>query len=66
MDWNLLLERESFPALVTSVCFALFFLLLRAVPAWYADRCWGIPRFHLRQHPLRAGVAFFSTPEIKQ
>ncbi|MGC1416857.1 MAG: transglutaminase domain-containing protein [Candidatus Acidiferrum sp.] len=66
MDWNLLLERESFLVLVISVCFTLFFLLLRAALAWYADRRLRIPRFHLREHILRAGVAFFSTPEIKQ
>jgi hypothetical protein len=66
MDWNLLLERESFLVLVISVCFTLFFLLRRAVLAWYADRRLRIPRFPLREHALRAGVAFFSTPEIKQ
>jgi hypothetical protein len=44
----------------------LFFLLVRAVLAWYADRRSRIPRFHLRQHFLRAGAAFFSAPEIKQ
>jgi hypothetical protein len=36
------------------------------VLAWYADSRLRIPRFHLREHALRAGVAFFSTPEIKQ
>lgn len=66
MNWNLLLERESFFVLVISVCLTLFFLLLRAVLAWYADRRLRIPRFHLREHALRAGVAFFSTPEIKE
>jgi hypothetical protein len=66
MDWNLLLERESFLVLVISVCLTLFFLLLRAALAWYADRRLGIPRFHLREHALRAGVAFISAPEIKQ
>jgi hypothetical protein len=39
---------------------------LRAVLRWYADSRLRIPRFHLREHALRAGVAFFSTPEIKQ
>jgi hypothetical protein len=43
----------------------LFFLLLRAVLAWYADSRLRIPRLHLREHALRAGVAFFSIPEIK-
>jgi Transglutaminase-like superfamily len=66
VDWSLLLERESFLILVVSVCLLLFLLLLRAVLAWYADSRLRIPRFHLREHALRAGVAFFSTPEIKQ
>jgi hypothetical protein len=66
IDWSLLLERESFFYLVLSVAAMLFFLLLRAVLAWYADSRLRIPRFHLREHALRAGVAFFSTPEIKR
>ncbi len=66
IDWSLLLERESFFYLVMSVAAMLFFLLLRVVLAWYADSRLRIPRFHLREHALRAGVAFFSTPEIKQ
>jgi hypothetical protein len=66
VDWSLLLERESFFYLVLSVTLVLVFLLLRAILAWYADSRLQIPRFHLREHALRAGVAFFSTPEIKQ
>jgi Transglutaminase-like superfamily len=66
VDWSLLLERESFFYLVLSVTAILFFLLLRATLAWYADSRLRVPRFHLREHALRAGVAFFSTPEIKQ
>lgn len=66
IDWSLLLERESFFYLVLSVATMLLLLLLRAVLAWYADSRLRIPRFHLREHALRAGVAFFSTPEIKQ
>jgi hypothetical protein len=66
IDWSLLLERESFFYLVLSVALVLCFLLLRAVLAWYADSRLRIPRFHFREHALRAGVAFFSTPEIKQ
>lgn len=66
VDWSLLLERESFFYLVLSAAAMLFFLLLRAVLAWYADSRLRIPRFHLREHALRAGVAFFSTPEIKE
>ena len=65
-DWSLLLERESFFYLVLSAAATLFFLLLRGMLGWYADRRLRIPRFHLREHVVRAGAAFFSTPEIKQ
>ena len=66
IDWSLLLERESFFYLVLSISAILFFLLLRVVLAWYADSRLRIPRFHFREHAVRAGAAFFSTPEIKQ
>jgi len=66
VDWSLLLERESFFYLVLTVSATLFFLLLRALLAWYADSRLRIPRFHLRKHAVRAGAAFFSAPEIKQ
>jgi len=66
VDWSLLLERESFFYLVLSIVGTLFFLLLRAALAWYADSRLRIPRFHLREHAIRAGAAFFSAPEIKQ
>jgi len=66
VDWSLLLERESFFYLVLSAAATLSFLLLRAALAWYADHRLRIPRFHLREHAIRAGAAFFSAPEIKQ
>jgi len=66
VDWSLLLERESFFYLVLSALATFFFLLLRAVLAWYADRHLRIGRFHLRENIVRAGAAFFSAPEIKQ
>lgn len=66
VDWSLLLERDSFLYLVLAAMATLFFLLLRELLAWYADRRLRIPRFHLRDHMTRAGAAFFSTPEIKQ
>jgi len=65
LDWSLLLERESFFVLFTAAMLCLFFLVLRILLAWYADYLLKIPRFHLRQHVLRAGAAFFSAPEIK-
>jgi hypothetical protein len=66
VDWSLLLERESFFYLVLSAAAAIFFLTARGMLAWYADRRLRIPRFHLREHMIRAGTAFVSTPEIKQ
>jgi hypothetical protein len=66
VDWSLLLERESFFYLVLSATATLFFMFLRAMLAWYADSRLRMPRFHLREHAVRAGAAFFSAPEIKQ
>jgi len=65
VDWSLLLERESFFALATATLATLFLLLLRQFLAWYADQRLKISRFHLRSHLVRAGAAFFTTPEIK-
>ena len=66
LEWNLLLERESFFVLVVSASVTLFLLLLRLVLGWHADNRLRIPRFRLREHVFRAGAAFFTTPEIKQ
>lgn len=66
VDWSLLLERESFLLFIICVGLTLVFLVLRLILAWYADSRLRIPRFHLREHVVRAGVAFFFTPEIKQ
>lgn len=66
VDWSLLLERESFFYLMLAAVASLFLLLLRYLLAWYADSRLRIPRFHFREHLIRASVAFFSTPEIKQ
>jgi Transglutaminase-like superfamily len=65
LDWSLLLERESFFALVLAAVGVFFLLALRFVLAWHADYRLRIHRFHLREHFLRAGAALFSTPEIK-
>ena len=62
VDWSLFLERESFFALVVSGTLVMLFLLLRFSLGWYADYRLQIPRFHLREHFLRASAAFFSTP----
>jgi hypothetical protein len=66
VDWSLLLERESFFYLVLSAGATIFFLLLRVLLAWYADSRLRIPRFRLRANAVRAGAAFFSSPEIKE
>ena len=66
LDWSSLLERQSFFYLVFSAAATLFFLFVRAMLGWYADQRLRVPRFRLREHALRAGNGFFSTPEIKQ
>ena len=65
LDWSLFLERESFFVLVITAAFALISLALRLLLAWYADRRLRVPRFHFRQHFLRATSAFLTTPEIE-
>lgn len=66
VDWSLLLERESFFYLVLAAVVTFILLFMRFMLGWYADSRLRIPRFHLRQKMIRAGVAFFSAPEIKQ
>lgn len=66
VDWSLLLERASFFYLVLAAAATMVFLLLRQALAWYADSMLRIPRFHFRENLVRASVAFFSTPEIKE
>jgi transglutaminase-like putative cysteine protease len=65
LDWSLFLERESYFVLVLTAASAFFFLTLRLMLAWYADRRLQVSRFHLRQHFLRATSAFVTTPEIE-
>jgi hypothetical protein len=65
VDWSLLLERESFFVLTTAASATFLLLLLRLFLAWYADQRLKMPRFRLRSHLIRAGAAFFTTPEIK-
>ena len=64
-DWGLLLERRSFFVLFVALLATLFFAALRFGLGWYADHRLGLPRIRLRQKALRAGAAFFTTPEIK-
>jgi hypothetical protein len=65
-DWSLLLERQSFSYLALASTATVFLLFLRFLLGRYADSRLRIPRFHLRDSVLRARVAFFSTPEIKE
>lgn len=64
-DWSLIVERESFGMVFLTALCSGFFFLVREILAWYADRRLRIPRFHVRQHLVRAGAAFFRSPEIK-
>lgn len=66
IDWSLFLERESFFYAVASAAAFVFFLLVRTLLGWYADRRLRIPRFRLRENVVRAGAAFLSAPEIKE
>jgi len=65
VDWSLLLERESFFVLTAAALATLFLFLFRSFLAWYSDQWLKMPRFRLRSHLVRAGAAFFTTPEIK-
>ena len=65
LDWSLLLERRSFMYFFMSLNALLFFILLRLVLGWIADRRLQIPRFRLRANLGRATAAFFTSPEIK-
>ncbi|HEX8836985.1 MAG TPA: transglutaminase domain-containing protein [Candidatus Acidoferrum sp.] len=66
VDWSLLLERESFFYLMLASTVFLFLLAFRQILGWYADSMLRISRFHFREKLIRAGVAFLSTPEIKE
>ena len=65
LDWSLFLERESYFAFVITTASAFLLLTSRLLLAWYADRRLVVPRFHFRQHLLRATSAFLTTLEIQ-
>jgi hypothetical protein len=65
LDWSLLLERRSFAYFSLSSAALFFFLLMRMVLGWLADRRLHLPRFRLRANLRRAAAAFFATPEVK-
>jgi len=55
INWTLLLERESFAALVVSCFLFVFFLAARLLLGWYCSRRLGIARVRLRDRIWRAG-----------
>lgn len=65
LDWDLLLERESFFILCISLASLIFFFSWRLGLGWYAEKRLGIRRVRLRQKAWRAGAALFAPPEIK-
>lgn len=65
-DWSLLLEREPFLYFTLALVAVIFLLVVRFLLGGYADSRLRIARFHLRDRVLRASVAFFSPPEIKE
>lgn len=66
VDWSLFLERESFFYLVLASMVFLFLLVFRQILGWYADSMLRIRRFHFRENLIRASMALFSAPEIKE
>lgn len=61
-NWSLLVERESYALLISSLLCFLLLLVLRAVLAWYGDHKLGISRMRLREQLVRAGMALLSSP----
>jgi hypothetical protein len=55
---TLLVERESFAALVASVLLVVFLVLLRASLRWYGEKRLGMPSVRIRQQLRRACHAF--------
>ena len=55
INWTLLVERESFAMLVSSILLLCFALAARFLLGWYCKIKLGIARERLRDHILRAG-----------
>ncbi len=60
MTMTLLVERESFAALVASLLLVVFLLLLRYSLRWFGEARLGIHAVRLRSKIYRAGVAFWN------
>jgi len=55
---TLLVERESFAAMVSSILLLILLILLRAALGWYGEKRLGLPSVHIRQQLRRACHAF--------
>ena len=55
---TLLVERESFAAMVSSFLLVIFLILLRTVLRWYGEKRLGVRPVHIRQQLRRAAHAF--------
>ena len=55
---TLLVERESFAAVVASLLLVIFLCLLRITLRWFGERRLGVRRVRIREQLLRAGNAF--------
>jgi hypothetical protein len=55
---TLLVERESFAAVVASLLLVIFLCLLRIALRWFGERRLGVRRVRIREQLLRAGSAF--------
>jgi hypothetical protein len=55
---TLLVERESFAAMVSSFLVVIFLVLLRTVLRWYGEKRLGVRSVHIRQQLRRAAHAF--------
>jgi hypothetical protein len=57
INWTLLVERESFAMLVSSIFFLCFATAARLLLVWYCASGLGITRVRIRDHIARAGHA---------
>jgi hypothetical protein len=55
---TLLVERESFAAVVASLLLVIFLCLLRIVLRWFGEKRLGVRRVRIREQLLRAGSTF--------
>jgi hypothetical protein len=63
INWTLLVERESFAMLVTSIFLLCFALAVRVLLRWYCEAMLGIAPERLREQILRAGQVVVGNPQ---